>query len=89
MHIILCPKTYEGKYDALTFSPLAVVGDKPLAHFVELPPKSIVVAFATLLSAELLEGEVLFEVDVPKEWLAPFDNIEYFQPDGKHYHVLT
>ena len=88
--IVLCPTAHRGSFSDLEYAVTSgSVGDDVLHHFTETPPQSIFVAFATLLSAEVLAGEVRFTDPVPKEWIDPFENIEFFQPEGKNYFVLV
>ena len=91
-HVVLCPRDYAGKFNELDAMPVEFSqsqAEQVHHHFTSTPPQSIFIAFATLFSAELLDGEVRFSEPVPKEWLEPFDNIEFFQPADKPYFVLV
>lgn len=88
--IVICPKAHRGSFTDLEYgSVVAATGTDILHHFTEMPPQSIFIAFATLLSAEVLVGEVRFTDPVPDEWVEPFENIEFFKPEGKNYFVLV
>lgn len=87
--IVLCPKAFRGNFSDLDYTAATSTGTEVLHHFTETPPQSIFIAFATLLSAEVLAGEVRFTDPVPDEWVEPFENIEFFQPEGQNYYVLV